>query len=192
MINLTYFGSQMSIQMGATTSRADAGAAAYSATITKAINLPSSCSANNINRSQLQSQRQSDNSQPPGASELQPNAKPEGNTCAPGSAVAPASDPSKRMKLSQLDYLANPLRTDHPFGKDLLTTHLHLLLTLSSRLYRLSDFPALGRGTPFSLSSRILTLCSLLFQKSGHLKRWHFSMRAYANLESVLIFLSLW
>ena len=23
----------------------------------------------------------------------------------------------KRMKLTQLDYLANPLRTDHPFGK---------------------------------------------------------------------------
>ena len=135
MINLTYFGSQMSIQMGATTSRADAGAAACSATITKAINLPSSCSANNINRSQLQSQRQSDNSQPPGASDLQPSAKPESNPCAPGSAVAPASDPSKRMKLSQLDYLANPLRTDHPFGKDLLTiTPLPLPLptTLSS------------------------------------------------------------
>ena len=24
---------------------------------------------------------------------------------------------SKRMKLSHLDYLVNPLRTDHPFGK---------------------------------------------------------------------------
>ena len=32
-----------------------------------------------------------------------------------------ARSDSKRMKLSYLDYLANPLRTDHPFGK------LHLI-----------------------------------------------------------------
>ena len=38
--------------------------------------------------------------------------------------AAPIADPSKRMKLSQLDYLANPLRTDHPFGKHPLTIYI--------------------------------------------------------------------
>ena len=33
------------------------------------------------------------------------------------SGAIPLRDSSKRMKLSQLDYLVNPLRTDHPFGK---------------------------------------------------------------------------
>ena len=176
MINLTYFGSQMSMQAAATAqSKTDSGGAPIPST-TKTMG----AAGNGTNsKPLLHQQRQSDSSQPPGASELQTTTQPEGNLSLPGMGAAPLADPSKRMKLSQLDYLANPLRTDHPFGKHPLTIYISMTtfcLSLCSR----------------NLHCSLLTCLWLVFQKSGHLKRWRYSLPASANLASVLIFLSHW
>lgn len=175
MINLTYFGSQMSMQVAATAqTKTDSGGAPIPST-TKTIG----AAGNGTNsKPLLHQQRQSDSSQPPGASELQTTTQPEGNLSLPGMGAAPLADPSKRMKLSQLDYLANPLRTDHPFGK-------HPSDDLAKSKFCLSLYSR-------NLYCSLLTCLWLVFQKSGHPKRWRCSLPASANLASVLIFLSLW
>lgn len=140
MINLTYFGTQTSIQAGVPAVRTDGGPVAKTTTIR---NSSDSAGAAGSTRppSTLQLQRQSDTtSQQGGAGELQQilagtyNA-PATTKQASSMCLAASADPSKRMKLSQLDFLANPLRTDHPFGKDWIL-QLTNLPSSSDSVYR--------------------------------------------------------